>query len=228
MTLNMADWNRLRSARLFASLGEDEFRAIVGTPRIEQLAENRTLFLQGTPAAAFFVVLEGWIVLTRRQADGERAVVRLVGPGESFAEALIVQGARYPVSAEAATPVRLMRIDCAAVRTLVAENPRIALAVVAACHLQMHELIEQIEHIKTWSARRRLACFILNAVGTREGAAQITLPVDRGLIAARLGMTPSTLSRTLAALEPLGVVVDGRQIAIADVSALASFVDRIS
>lgn len=227
MTLSLADWHRLHSARLFASLSEEDFREIVGTPRIEQLAEGRTLFLQGTPAAAFFIVLDGWVVLTRRQADGERAVVKLVGPGESFAEALIIQGARYPVSAEAATQARLVRIDAAAIRTLVAGNPRIALAIVAACHKQLHELIEQIEHIKTWSARRRLACFILNAVAVKEGRATVTLPVDRGLIAARLGMTPSTLSRTLAALEPLGIIAAGRQVAIADVAVLSNFVDKL-
>lgn len=227
MTLSLADWNQLRSARLFVSLAEEDFRAIVGSPRIEQLAEGRTLFLQGTPASAFFIVLEGWVVLTRRQADGERAVVKLAGPGESFAEALIVQGARYPVSAEAATPARLVRIDAAAIRTLVAGNPRIALAVIAACHRQLHELIEQIEHIKTWSARRRLACFILNAVSVKTGPATVMLPVDRALIAARLGMTPSTLSRTLAALEPLGIVAHGREVTIADVAGLASFVDQL-
>jgi CRP-like cAMP-binding protein len=227
VALPLADWNLIRSARLFASLEEEDLRAIVASPRIEQLAEGRTLFLQGTPANAFFIMLDGWVVLTRRQADGERAVVKLVGPGESFAEALIVQGARYPVSAEAATQARLLRIDTAAIRTLVVSNPRIALAIVAACHKQLHELIEQVEHIKTWSARRRLACFILNAVSVKEGPATVTLPVDRALIAARLGMTPSTLSRTLAALEPLGIVVHGREVTVADVAGLSSFVDKL-
>ena len=226
MALPMEDWSRLRHARLFASLSDDDFRQVVGAPRLETLAEGRTLFVQDTPATSFYVVLEGWMVLTRRQADGERAVVRLVGPGESFAEALITLGVRYPVTAEAATAARLVRFDTATFRTHIVDNPRIALAVIAACYRQLHELVEHIEHVKTWSARRRLACFILNSTAQRSGPLTIELPVERGLIAARLGMTASTLSRTFALLQPLGVTAEGRSVRVAELGVLHTFVQQ--
>jgi len=226
MALALEDWNRIRSARVFTSLSEDDFRIVVGAPREEVLAEGRTLFVQGAPATAFYLVLEGWIVLIRRQADGDRAVVKLVGPGESFAEALVAQGVHYPVTSEAATAVRLVRFDTATFRTHIVNNPRIALAIIAACYRQLHELIEHLEHVKTWSTRRRLACFILNAAPSRSGPATIELPVDRGLIAARLGMTASTLSRTFGLLLPLGVSTEGRTVHVADLAALSRFVER--
>lgn len=226
MSLSLDDWSRLRGSRLFASLPDDDFRSIIGAPREEHLSEGRTLFLQGNPATYFYVVLEGWIVLTRRQPDGERAVVKLVGPGESFAEALIIQGARYPVSSEAATAARVARFETATFRTHVATSPRVALAIISACYRQLHELVEQIEHVKTWSARRRLACFILHSTTATEGATTIELPVDWTLVAARLGMTASTLSRTLGMLAPLGITTESRLIKVADLAVLAAFVDK--
>lgn len=54
----------------------------------------------------------------------------------------------------------------------------------------------------------------------QTGAATVTLPSGRRLIAGRLGITPQSLSRAFAALRPLGVSGDGRQVSIADLERL--------
>ncbi|WP_431858239.1 Crp/Fnr family transcriptional regulator [Azospirillum sp.] len=224
MTPGPSDWARIRRASVFASLGDEEFRLIVGRPRCETLPEGQTLFFQGDPADAFFVVLDGWAALSRDTSDGTRTVIKIIGPGESFAEALITEGARYPVSADAASPLRLARFETAALRALVAGNPGLGLSIVAATFRQMQKLVEQIEHLKSWSIERRVAAILLQMSGGRD-AGSFTLPVEQHLIAARLAITPPTLSRTLRKLAALGVEANRGRITLHDSARLARFVE---
>jgi hypothetical protein len=53
----------------------------------------------------------------------------------------------------------------------------------------------------------------------------VHLPVEKALIAARLGMQPETLSRGLARLRRVGVVVHAREVEIPDVAALRALVE---
>lgn len=232
------DWRQIRSAVPFASLNDGDFALITDRVRCEARQEGQTLFFQDEPAEAFFVVLDGWVVLSRDSSDGTRTVIKIVGPGESFAEAMIADGARYPVGAEAACPLRVARFETARLRALVADTPSLGLSIVAATFRQMQRLVDQIEHLKSWPADRRVAAMLLqmcdrarrddrlpcDRAGGEAGACRFELPISQRLIAAKLSITPSTLSRSLKRLESLGVTADRGCIDIADTGRLARFV----
>lgn len=216
----------LRQASIFAELDDGVFATLAGNARVLTWNKGETLFHQGDPATAFFVVRDGWVTLLRDTSDGVRTLIKLIGPGESFAEALIGAGARYPVTAEAATPLSAARFDCARFRTLLTDNPDLALSIVAATFRQMQRLIDQIEGLKSWSVERRVADMMLQmyqSLGAPGGG--FILPVEQTLIAARLSITPSTLSRTLRKLAPLGVAADRGRIVLRDPARLAAFVE---
>ncbi|MBP2229499.1 CRP-like cAMP-binding protein [Azospirillum agricola] len=227
------DWRKIRAASVFASLGDGDFRLIAREPRCDARLEGQSLFFQDEPADAFFVVLDGWAVLSRDTSEGVRTVIKIVGPGESFAEALIAEGARYPVGAEAASPLlRVARFETARLRALVAANPGLGLSIVAATFRQMQRLVEQIEHLKSWTIERRVAAMLLQmcgdcpanrANGPSDGC-RFELPIGQTLIAARLAITPSTLSRTLKGMKALGVEARRGHIAIRERDRLARFV----
>ncbi|MHB0704315.1 Transcription regulator, crp family (plasmid) [Roseomonas mucosa] len=61
-------------------------------------------------------------------------------------------------------------------------------------------LMEQIGDLKLRSAEQRLARFLARRVSEESGAGSAALPEQRSAIAARLGMTPETMSRALHAL----------------------------
>jgi CRP/FNR family transcriptional regulator, dissimilatory nitrate respiration regulator len=218
------DQHVLRQCRLFAGLAPNEFERLTRDYRVLALSAGRALFEQGSPADAFFVVLEGWVVLFRDQANGNRVVIHLFGPGDSFAEALILPHATYPASAEAACPLRVARFETKAFRTSIMHSPGLALAVIAGTFKQLHALVDRIEHSSEWSPRRRVGAFLLKMCCSNEATCRFELPVEQRLIAARLSMTPSTFSRTLAKLRTLGVEARRGQILIQDVQRLARFV----
>lgn len=222
--LSEVDRRRIRTASLFGLLPDEEAILLIETARTATFAKGQTLFLEGDPGEAFFVVLEGWAVLSRDTTGGVRTLIKLVGPGESFAESMLAPDARYPVTGEAATPLRVARFSTARFRALVTHSPDLGLSIVAATFRQMHRLLDQIEHLKSWSVERRVADMLLQiytAMGSPGGG--FTLPVEQTLIANRLAITPSTFSRSLRKLAPLGVNACRGRITLDDPARLAAY-----
>ena len=222
--LNEAEQRLLRSASVFASLDDGDFDAIIGLPRCADFRRGQSLFYQDDPATAFFVVLEGWVTLVRDKSDGTRTVIKIVGPGESFAEAMLTPGARYPVTAEAASDVRVARLETERFRALVSSNPGLGLSIIAATFRQLRILVDQIEHLKSWPIERRLAGVLLQMCNQHDGACSFHLPIEQHLIAARLAVTPPTLSRTFKKLEPLGVEARRGHVVINDIDQIIRYV----
>ncbi|HRQ26240.1 Crp/Fnr family transcriptional regulator [Hyphomicrobium sp.] len=223
--MDASDWRIVRSTPLLGAVSQDVAQSLVGNQPISVYQKGHTLFQQGEAADAFFVVLGGWVKLYRVTPDGNEAVVGVYRRGETFAEAAMFLGGRYPVSAEVVTDARLVRVDGQRLRQRILDQPELALSMLASASYHLKALVEQIEHIKLLSAPQRVAEFLVRLSPVREGGAAIELPYEKALLANRLGMKPESLSRALAKLRPLGVSVDREQVSIVDVALLAKFVE---
>lgn len=223
--MDPSDWRIVRSTPLFSTVSQEAAQSLIGNQPVSVHKKGETLFQQGQAADSFFVVLGGWVKLYRITPDGNEAVVGVLRRGETFAEAAMFLGGRYPVSAEVVTDARLVRVDGQLLRKRIIEQPELALSMLASASYHLKSLVEQIEHIKLLSAPQRLADFLLSLAPVREGGATIELPYEKALLANRLGMKPESLSRALAKLRPLGVSVDREHVSIVDVALLAQFIE---
>lgn len=223
--MDPSDWKIVRSTPLFGTVSQEVAQSLIGNQPVSVHKKGDTLFRQGEPADSFFVVLGGWVKLYRVTPDGNEAVVGVFRCGETFAEAAMFLGGRYPVSAEVVTNARLIRVDGQLLRRRIKEQPELALSMLASASYHLKYLVEHIEHIKVLSAPQRLAEFLARLSPVKEGSATIELPYEKALLANRLGMKPESLSRALAKLRPLGVSVDREHVSIVDVTLLTQFVD---
>lgn len=223
--MDARDWMIVRSTPLFGTLSQEIAHAIIGNQAVRSYDKDTMLFQQGEPADCFYVVLDGWVKIFRLTPDGNEAVVSVFRRGETFAEAAIFLGGRYPVNAQVVTPSRLLRIDGEVLRRRIREFPDTALSMLASASYHLKALVEQIEQIKILSAPQRIADFLIRLSTVREGPASIELPYEKALIASRLGMKPESLSRALAKLRPLGVSVDRERVSIVDMRLLTQFVE---
>ncbi|MFN3673884.1 MAG: helix-turn-helix domain-containing protein [Bosea sp. (in: a-proteobacteria)] len=73
---------------------------------------------------------------------------------------------------------------------------------------------------KLRSNLERLANWLVAHDAQTGSTGRITLPFDKRVLAARLGMAPEVLSRSMAALGPYRVTVSGPQVQIGDRDAL--------
>lgn len=216
----------LRKSAILRDLPAEDLAALLDERSVRSIERGHVLFQQGDPARAFFLVLDGQIKLSRVNPGGEEAVVHIYGAGESFAEAAMFLGGRYPVAAEAVVASRVMHIESDALRRKVAERPEVAFAMMASMSRHLKVLVDQIERMKLLTADQRVAEFLLGLCGGRAGAVTLRLPHEKNLIASRLGMKPATFSRAIARMRELGVEVLGNQAIIRDTTTVRGFVNR--
>lgn len=219
------DWSIVNRVPIFRSMGEALTRSVLGHRIVRSYDRGELLFQQGDPANCCFLMLEGWVKLYRETADGHEVVVSLFTTGESFAEAMMFRGGRYPATAETVTPARLLHIDGQLLRDAILRNPQISFEMLAASSLHLRRLVEQVEQLKAQSAPKRIAHFLLSLTAVRAGAARIELPYEKLLIANRLGMKPESFSRALRRLRSVSVSVEREFVCIGDVAQLAAFLE---
>ncbi len=223
--MDQNDFRIVRSSPLFGAMPAEAVYSLVGSQSVRVYEKGTVLFQQGEPADYFFLVMDGWVKVSRITPDGAEAVVSVFRRGETFAEAAIFLGGRYPVSAEVVVTSRLLRIDGTMLRQRIRENPDLSLSMLASCSYHLKFLVEQIEQIKLLSGPQRIADFLLKLCIKQEGTETVELPYEKALIANRLGMKPESLSRALAKLRPLGVRVERELVTVEDVASLRDFVD---
>ena len=205
---------------LLGGLAREAVEALMGHATVRTFPRNAILFCEEEPATHFYVILAGWVKLFRSTEDGDESVIAVFARGESFAEAAIFDRGIYPVTAAVIADSRLLVVPAEPfVRGLSARGD-IALKMMASMSRHLRQLVQQIERLTNKSSTERVAAFLLKLCAQDSGPATILLPLDKALIAGRLGMQPETLSRSFAKLRTLGVITRGGEISIPDVAAL--------
>jgi CRP-like cAMP-binding protein len=217
------DLEILRRVPLFAGLEAARLVDLLQGTSVRVHPKGQLLFQQGDAADRFYVVLSGWVKIFRLTPDGEQSVMGLFTRAESFAEAAMFMGGRFPASAEVVEEARLLRVQSGPFEKRLHADPEIAVSMLASVSRRMHYLVGQIEQLQVRSGTQRVADFLLKLCPAREGSADIALPYDKSLIASRLGMKPESFSRALARLRELGVQTERSHVSVSDVAALAAF-----
>jgi CRP-like cAMP-binding protein len=218
--LTPADLKIVTRVAVFRGLKAETVEHIIAPATVLMLRPHDWLFRQGDPATAFFIVIDGWVKLYRITAAGDETVIHILTAGESFAEAVAFTGTRYPATAEAVTDARVVRIPADHIVHCIRQSPDIALAMVASTSQHLHHLVQQVEQLKAQSGVQRVAEFLTSLSTAPRGQCEIALPYDKVLIAAKLGLTPESLSRALARLRALGVMVNSSHVVVKDIAKL--------
>ena len=211
---------------LFKNVPENITRDLLSLSRKKSVSRGETLFIQGDKAEHMFVVLKGAVKLTRISPSGDEIVLTIYSAGESFGEAAALKAGYYPVSTEAVSDCELMTINASIILNALEKHPELAVAMLSCTFQHLHELVLQLEDMKALSGAKRLAAFLIALAPVDEGSCTFSLPYDKFLIAARLGMKPESLSRAFARLRKSGVMVSRNNVAIADVEILHDYVEE--
>lgn len=211
---------------LLGTLPEDVADALLTDASTHELTRGETVFLQGENARVIHVVLDGWVKLYRIAPNGNEAVVNVFTRGHSFGEAVAFRMKPYPVSAEAVTDCTLLQISARRFISILHREPEVAVSVLASTFQHLHELVAQLEQMKSQTGAQRVADFLIRLCSCESGTCVVTLPYDKVLIAGCLGMKPESLSRAFAKLKPVGVHVSRHHATIDDIEALHDYAEK--
>jgi CRP-like cAMP-binding protein len=227
-TLNMTALAGVRAHHLFAGLSPPQLQRVMMSAHVVEAESGEMLFDRGQPAKHFYIVLEGQVNLVLYSKAGEEKIVDILGPGQSFAEAVMfMSGPMYPVSAVAAGACSIARFSSVEYVSLLRDSPETCLRMLGHLSQRLHMRIREIEYLTLDSAKHRLVRLLEGRVPAGDdGPHEIQLQESRQEIASRLSMKPETLSRILRNLADTGViVVHGRSLGIPSRKRLSAVLD---
>lgn len=219
--------NIAKGAILFRAMPEDMAEAILSQSHVQYVNSGDAVFYRGEDALNIFVVLDGWITLSRTTPNGMETVVGVFTRNQSFGEAVAFKGGVYPVDAVATTDTVLLKIPIVELQRVIMSDPSVFSAILSATFAHLHDLVSQLEQLKSHNATQRVAGFLLSLCDpdAPTNPAIVKLPFDKSLVAAKLGIKPESLSRIFASLKERGVVINGAYAVINDCESLKSFAD---
>lgn len=213
---------------LFSDLSQQERERIAQGCHLRRLTRGDMVFRIGEACEAFHVVVLGQVKLYVASPSGQEKVIELVGPGSSFAEALMFLDKPYILNAQALADTMLISVSKSAVFNEVERDPRFCMHMLAGISRRLHGLVRDVEGYALHSGMQRLIGYLLrdvqDAAAANIGIVTVSLPVSKATIASRLSLTPEYFSRVLHELESEGLIeIDKREIRILDVQRLAGY-----
>jgi CRP/FNR family transcriptional regulator, dissimilatory nitrate respiration regulator len=216
---------------LFPNLSPPELERLALGCQLRRLTRGETVFRVGEPCEEFHVTVTGQIKLFAISPTGQEKVIELVGPGNSFAEALMFTGKPYIINAQALTDTLLLTVKKDAVVGEIERDARFAMRMLAGISRRLHGLVHDVEAYALHSGLQRVSGYLLRDqiaedCVSGEGVT-VSLPVSKATIASRLSLTPEYFSRVLHELEAAGLVrIDKRDVHILDVQRLSAYPGR--
>lgn len=215
----------LRLHPFFAELDAAGLAAVrVGVKRVV-LPPGERLFEMGQRAERFWLVRRGRIKLYRLTANGAEKVIEVIGPGQTFAEAVMFFSLReYPVHSEALTEAEVLGFDADRFLAVLRASPDTCLRVLGGLSQRLRHRIDEIEALSLQNSTLRVITWLLQQLpndAAPQRAHLIRLDVQKKVLASRLSLQPETLSRVLHGLADRGVIaVEGPELRVLDAARL--------
>jgi CRP-like cAMP-binding protein len=130
----------------------------------------------------------------------------------------------HVVTAQVLADSLLLYVEREAVFDELRRDPDFAARMIAGLARRLHQLMGDLEAYSMRSGTERVIGFLLHQCGDglpADGAADVTLPTTKGVVASRLNLTQEHFSRILHDLTTAGLIqVRGRTVRIVDLGRL--------
>lgn len=216
----------LRCCQLFSGLSGEDLAAIAQFARPLTLAKGDYLFHEGEVSRGFYVVQTGAVNVHRVNAAGKEQVIHVFRSGDSFAEAALAVPTGYPADARAVEASVVLLVPKEPILELIGRRPDLALRMLGSMSSHLRVVVGMLDDLTLKDVETRLLNWLVKH-GRGAVGGVIKLPGTKRVLAAELGTSSETLSRTLARWRDLKVITVGaRAITVLDANALVAQLRR--
>lgn len=220
----------LKQIPVFAELSDSQLIQI-NENILERLYRRGTIiFMEGEPGEGFHCVLGGKVKIVKATDDGREHIIKILSPGDIFAEVLLFNNQPYPATAIAVEDSRVGIIKNADLERLVLNNNQLALQLIKALSQRLLYAQQKIKNLALNDVLARTAETLLRLgkehgrPGT-DGAIVINLELSRQDLASLVGTTRETVTRTLSTLKKDRIIdFDGHEMIILQPVKLKSYI----
>ena len=219
----------LRSCQLCSGLPAEDLATMAGFSVLRSVAKGVYLFHAGEPSEGFYVVQKGAINVHRVSAAGKEQVIHVFRAGESFAEGGLASPQGYPANARALENSTVVLVPKPDVLALIGQRPDLALRMLGSMSQHLRVVVGVIEDMTLRDVETRLINWLLKRCPQHAtGAVTVNLPGTKRVLAAELGTSSETLSRTFARLRDEALLtVNAKALHIHDAVALEARFRRL-
>jgi CRP/FNR family transcriptional regulator, dissimilatory nitrate respiration regulator len=205
----------LRGCQLFCGVPQAELETIASFAQLVRVAKGAYLFREGELALGFYVVQTGAINVHRVSPAGKEQIIHVFRAGETFAEAALAIATGYPADARAVDNSSVILVPKKEFVELLRRRPELSLRMLASMSTHLRVLVGLLEDLQSKDVETRLAHWLLNRCTGGKTSCVIKLQTTKRVLAAEMGTTSETLSRTLAKFRDAGwISVKGREISM--------------
>jgi CRP-like cAMP-binding protein len=199
----------LEQTDFFKGAGARTREMLAGICMAKDAAKKERLFTEGDRGHAIYLLATGAVGLYKTAADGRVVVIKVVRPGELFAEVVLFEQDRYPVTAVAMTACRLYLLPKRQFYDLL-NNVEFRNDFIGMLMKKLRYLADRMSYMATNDVEDRFFIFLREHYGQGESIVPLFSKKD---MAAAIGTTPETYSRLLARLSSEGKIsVEGKAI----------------
>jgi CRP/FNR family transcriptional regulator len=203
----------------YAPLNAQDLEALIGAAEVTSKYPGAHLFKEGDTASAVFLVESGEVEVYRGSGPTRRVVSR-VGPGSVLGDIAMFGGGPYISSAQAATRVRVFRLERERLLPELARHPAICLRWLVAGLRQLEETQRRVLRLMHKTVLGQVADLL-----GEEADGRGDVHLSQTTIATLLGVSRQSVNEALSRLRDQGAVETGyRHIRVLDSSKL----ERIS
>ncbi len=188
---------------------------------LQRIGKGSTLFREGGRAYFVYGLVEGTVAL-QSGPQGEETITDFLESGDILLVPPALLQLPYMVTARAVTDLDVVLLPAEDFRRLAETEISLSAALNRTLSQHWRLLLRHLTYAKNHDADTRLAKYLVDLSGRSAGPARLSLPGSKKELAAHLGMTPATLSRSLKRLSPLGVKSSGADIEVEDMARLCA------
>lgn len=212
----------LKALPLCAMLDEDRLRHIAAISRRTKIRYDEVLFDLGERPGCLYALLAGRVALGTRGRTNRFLAIEILRVGELVGIAPVLLNSPALMEARVLEDGEAICISATALREMLLSDPQLAMSMLASLASSHRSMVRQIHDLKSRSVAQRLSCYLLS-LAEEQGRNAINLPLEKRLLASRLGATPESLSRAFSELRSCGVQTSGRVVYLGNVKVLAKF-----
>jgi CRP/FNR family transcriptional regulator len=210
----------------FADLSNDEIRSVLPLFKEKSVDKNQVIFHEGEPGRFLYIVRSGSVKVYKLSEDGKEKILRVFGPGQFFAELPVLDGRKYPASAEALTAGTLLCLSRENFLKILSTYPKITGKLYEIVGERLRHFATAVTDLTLKDASRRLAGFLQEKMDSSNRLAQnqvrFPLELTHQEIASLIGTARETVSRTLKQFEREGMIeIKDRYVTVLDEEGLA-------
>lgn len=191
--LNQEYHNEIKKIPLFQGLSESRWQDFFQRGMIQHVSRNTVLFQEKEEGSSIYILLSGAIKLYKNSTDGKEVMIKLLRPGELFAEAILFGREGYPVTAQSVTESTLYQLDRKLILDFFSEK-EFREAFCSSIMKRLRYLTNRLFYLSAYDVEERFFHFIRQRFGVHE---YYEIDISKKEMASAIGTIPETLSRLL-------------------------------